>query len=81
MGWLHLTVCIAAPLLLYGQRLPALFWGAVVVAMANFWSFGIMHSFKHDPDAAPNSWTIVNLVTAVAGLGLVVAGIVLRITY
>lgn len=75
-GWKTLAVCVSAVLLLWGKGHPLAFWAALVVAILNFWSFGVMYNFKANPMAAPDSWTRVNLATAIVGLLLFSYGVI-----
>lgn len=75
-GWKTLSVCVLAVLLLWGKGHPITFWGAIVVAILNFCSFGILWNFRATPEAAPNGWARINLVTAIAGLALFSYGVI-----
>ena len=78
-GWKTLSVCVLAVLLLWGKGHPIAFWGALLVAILNFWSFGVLYNFRATPEAAPNGWARVNLVTAIAGLTLFSYGVIANV--
>ena len=77
MGWIHLGICVLAAALLYGTGW--LFWVGIAIAGGNFWSFGIMHNFRHDPDSAPDFWALVNMATALTGIALLIYIIVMKV--
>jgi len=72
MGWIWLLVCVGAVFLNTGS---ALFIPSIVVAVGNLWSFGIMHNFRHEPQTAPNGATLINMLTTVAGIVLLIVGL------
>lgn len=72
MGFWQVLICGAAAYLLYQSGAQIIFYIAAVNAGANLWSYGIMHNFQDDPTSAPNSWTIINMVTTFIGLGLLI---------
>lgn len=69
MGWYALIACGAAAWLLKGT---GLFPFAVINAIANFWSFGVMHNFTYNPQSAPNSWAVVNMLSTLIGIILLI---------
>lgn len=72
MGWVQVMLCGTAAYFLYQAGSQIVFYIAAINAGANVWSFGIMHNFRDDPLSAPNSWTTVNMVTTLIGLGLLI---------
>lgn len=79
-GLISLAICVAAAWRLYGHG--ALFVVASIVAVANFWSLGIVHNYKHDsihqaPEQRPA--IAVNMLTTLAGLILLVISFVVGV--
>lgn len=78
MGCLTVIVCLAAAALLYWAG-SAFGTVALINAIANLWSLGIMHNYggSRTVDSKYESIvTTVNLVTAFVGVGLLVYGLV-----
>lgn len=71
-GWFSLGVCILAAYRIYVKDLTGIFGFTVVVAILNFISFGIMHNFSENPISAPGSWTLINMITTLTGIGLLI---------
>lgn len=71
LGWL---VVIAAIVAAYRLNGTALFWPAVVVGVAGFWSLGLMWNTKNQPVRGKYEQFIVllNALATVAALGLLV---------
>jgi hypothetical protein len=45
MGFLSVLLCASAAATLYGTGHPILFWISVFLAIADFWTWGVMHNF------------------------------------
>ena len=75
-GWICLAICGGAAYSLSDVDSPFWFWFAVANAVLNVWSFGIMHNYRHMPQLAPNSWTSVNILTTVVGVGLLIYALI-----
>ena len=45
---------------------------AIINAIANLWSLGILKNFKEDPQNAPDGWTLINMATSVLGIILLI---------
>ena len=72
-GWISFAICLlAAYRLNVGAHSGTAASLGIVVAVANLWSFGVMHNYRHDPESAPNFWTNINLATTLLGLGLLI---------
>lgn len=78
MGKVHLIICILSTVILYEES-RVLFILSLINSIFNFWSFGIMHNFKSYPLNAPNSWTVINFITSVAGIIFLIISIILGI--
>jgi hypothetical protein len=70
MGWVQFAICAFAAYRLNYIGSDPIFYFAVGVAVANLWSFGVMHNFRSSPQLAPNSWTLINILSMIAGVGL-----------
>lgn len=71
-GWIFLSICLVPLLLFYVSGKTGWMVVSIVNAVANFWSFGIMHNYATDPDAAPDWATVMNFVSFILGIGLIV---------
>jgi len=72
-GWLLLLPTGAAAWLFHRAQHNTLFWLAVIVAIAQFWSLGIMHNHAYvrgDPLEASDWVTVINMLSTLAGLAL-----------
>lgn len=73
MGIISVFICGLAAYLLNSTENEIIFNIAAVNTGINFWSYGVMHNFSDDQMSAPNSWTMINMVTTVIGVGLLVS--------
>jgi hypothetical protein len=71
-------MCVAAVALTPAQRAPLAIALAGINAVFNWYSLTIMEPFFLEPRLAPNSWSLVNFVTSVAGLGFLLFAAYLR---
>jgi len=74
MGIIWFVVCVAAVLLSMGK---SIYTFALINAIANIWSFGVMHNYSHDPQNIPDFWTIVNMITTVIGVLLLIIALII----
>jgi len=70
-GLISLIICIVAASRVYSKSIM-IFWIAIIVAIANFWSFGVMYNFRDNPNMAPDFWTRVNMITTFIGIGVLI---------
>ncbi len=71
-GWAFIALCGLAVLRLYKPNVHFAFYLALITAVANLWSFGVLHNYGDNPYEAPNSWALVNIASTVIGAGLLV---------
>lgn len=74
LGLVGLAVNGAAAYRLLGTGLFAI---ALISTVGSFWSWGVMMNYQSNPTAAPNWSATMNMVTFLAGLGLLIASFVL----
>lgn len=74
-GWWSVAICGVGVWLIWPIADLWLITLAVAVTVANLWSYGIMHNFIDEPEAAPDSWALVNMISSFAGLALLAYGI------
>jgi len=74
MGIIWIVICVAAVLLSRGKSIFAF---AVINAIANIWSFGIMHNYRYDPQNIPDFWTTINMITTVIGVILLIIALII----
>ena len=81
MGWIFAIASGVAAYLIYSLQNEAttLFWVALVVAIPNFWSFGIIWNHRFDKDS-PQAWTVIHTLSTVGGIGLLVYGIAMKLS-
>ena len=72
MGWIYAIICIVAAYRIYVRDIKSIFWIAVIVAIANVWSFGVMHNYRDNPYEAPNFWTNINMITAFIAIAFLI---------
>lgn len=72
MGWLSVGICVFAAINLYEDQTSPVFIFAVIVAIGNFWSFGVMVNFRDEPRLIPNFWTQVNMFSTFIGVILLI---------
>ena len=56
----------------------ALFVVAMINAIVSFWSNGVMANYRSDPQSAPSIATLMSMVSTLAAIGLLVAGLVIK---
>lgn len=80
-GKISFAICVVATVLLYNRQPLIFFWIAIVIAILNFWSWGIMHNFfirsKGKIDAVPNWISLVNMASTFVGVVLLVYALVI----
>ena len=73
MGWVWFLICVVSVYLTHGT---SIFWLAVVNALLNVWSFGVMWNYRMEPWAIPKAWTPINMSTSILGAGLLLYGLI-----
>ena len=75
-GWYLLLFCFLAFLIyLFHGPLWLTIVSGIVLAV-NFWFWGILHNFQFKPHDLPRSWRNVHLLSSLAGVLLLLWGIV-----
>lgn len=69
MGFLMIIICAIAAYRLYGH---SLFIIALIITILDFWSYGIMHNYRRNPDMIPNFWVSINMISSIGGIGLLI---------
>ncbi|WP_041605952.1 hypothetical protein [Halothermothrix orenii] len=69
MGFFAVIICGIATYRLYNSTLFAF---ALIITIANLWSFGIMHNYRRNPDLIPDFWASVNMLSSFIGVGLLI---------
>lgn len=114
-GLISVIISVLAAIAFFGTGHPFLFWLCVAIAVASFWSWGVMHNYAlnsakarwdqirenmiqegrspgeidrldsapihvstGDVNAVPDWLARVNMLVTVAGLGLLIWGIIVR---
>ena len=72
MGIVHFAICCLAAYLLKQPDTQTIFYVAAVNAGINLWSYGVMHNFRDEPMMAPTSWSYINMLTTIVGIGLLI---------
>lgn len=73
-GLISLIICIVAASRVYSEG-SVIFYISIIVALLNFWSFGVMYNFRDNPIMAPNFWTKINMITTFASIGFLIFSI------
>ena len=71
-GIVNFIICGLAAYILNQPDTQTMFNVAAVNAGLNLWSFGVMSNYRDNPMMAPNFWTNVNMLTTLAGIGLLI---------
>jgi hypothetical protein len=70
--WILFIVCVVAIGKLQGAGHPSLAIFAVINAVANFWSLGVLRNFRGNPEMAPDFFTTMNWISALIGIILLI---------
>ena len=70
MGWLFLSAWVFNIYNFWVQESELLII-SIILGVANFWTFGILHNYKHESYSPPNS-TMVNFITSLMAIVLLV---------
>ena len=75
LGLVSLTLLGFATYRLFALGGGAVAWIAVIATIASLWSWGVLMSYRSNPEDAPDWSPILNVTTFVAGIVLVVVSV------